>query len=45
VAVIGAADLTRLYCRAFARCGVPARPIAGEPAPRGLWAIARSLER
>jgi 2-dehydro-3-deoxygalactonokinase len=43
VAVIGAADLTRLYCRAFARCGVPARPITGEPAPRGLWAIARSL--
>jgi len=43
VAVIGAADLTRLYCRAFERCGVPARPIAGEPAPRGLWAIARSL--
>jgi 2-dehydro-3-deoxygalactonokinase len=43
VAVIGAADLTRLYCRAFERCGVPARPIASEPAPRGLWAIARSL--
>jgi 2-dehydro-3-deoxygalactonokinase len=43
VAVIGASELTRLYCRAFARCGVSARPIAGEPAPRGLWAVARSL--
>ncbi len=42
VAVIGAADLTRLYCRAFARCGIEARPVAGEPAPRGLWAIARA---
>jgi 2-dehydro-3-deoxygalactonokinase len=42
VAVIGAADLTRLYCRAFARCGIEAQPVAGEPAPRGLWAIARA---
>jgi 2-dehydro-3-deoxygalactonokinase len=43
VAVIGSADLTRLYCRAFARCGLSARPIRGEPAARGLWTIARSL--
>ncbi len=43
VAVIGAADLTRLYCRAFARCGVEARAVEGEPAPRGLWTIARAL--
>jgi len=43
VAVIGGSELTRLYCRAFTRCGVPARPIAGETAPRGLWTIARSL--
>jgi 2-dehydro-3-deoxygalactonokinase len=42
VVVIGAADLMRLYCRAFARCGVSARPITGEPAPLGLWAIARA---
>jgi len=43
VSVIGTADLTRLYCRAFARCGFSARAIAGEPAPRGLWAIARAM--
>ncbi|HKF71770.1 MAG TPA: 2-dehydro-3-deoxygalactonokinase [Stellaceae bacterium] len=43
VAVIGSADLSRLYCRAFARCGLSARPIGGEPAVRGLWTIARSL--
>jgi len=42
VAVIGEAVLVRLYCRAFARCGIPSRPVAGEPAPRGLWAIARA---
>lgn len=43
VAVIGEDRLARLYARAFARCGVVARRIAGEPAPRGLWAIARAL--
>jgi 2-dehydro-3-deoxygalactonokinase len=42
VAVIGEATLARLYCRAFVRCGVEARPIAGEPAPHGLWAIAQA---
>jgi 2-dehydro-3-deoxygalactonokinase len=43
VSVIGEAKLARLYGRAFARCGVEARLIAGEPAPRGLWAIARAM--
>lgn len=43
VSVIGEDRLARLYGRAFARCGVEARLIAGEPAPRGLWAIARAL--
>ena len=43
VYVIGEAALARLYGRAFARCGVEARLIAGEPAPRGLWAIARAM--
>ncbi len=43
VSVIGTAELTRLYCRAFARCGVEARAVEGEPAPRGLWTIARAL--
>ena len=43
VAVIGEAVLARLYRRAFARCGIAARLIAGEPAPRGLWAIARAM--
>jgi 2-dehydro-3-deoxygalactonokinase len=43
VAVIGEAALARLYRRAFARCGIEARLIAGEPAPRGLWAIARAM--
>ena len=43
VSVIGEDRLARLYGRAFARWGVAARLIAGEPAPRGLWAIARAL--
>jgi len=43
VAVIGEASLTRLYGRAFVRCGIEARLIADEPAPRGLWAIARAM--
>jgi 2-dehydro-3-deoxygalactonokinase len=43
VGVIGEASLTRLYRRAFARCGIEARLIAGEAAPRGLWAIARAM--
>lgn len=43
VSVIGEDRLARRYIRAFARCGVEARLIAGEPAPRGLWSIARTL--
>jgi 2-dehydro-3-deoxygalactonokinase len=43
VAVIGTPELTRLYCRAFTRCGVQARPVPGEPAPKGLWMIARAM--
>src|SRR4029077_12260363 len=42
VAVIGEATLARLYCRAVVRRGVEPRPIAGEPAPHGLWAIAQA---
>jgi 2-dehydro-3-deoxygalactonokinase len=42
VAVIGAAELARLYARAFALCGTEARTIAGEPAPRGLRLIAEA---
>src|SRR5262249_53809225 len=43
VSVIGEARLARLYARAFARCGVEARLIPGEPAPLGLWAVARAM--
>jgi 2-dehydro-3-deoxygalactonokinase len=43
VFVVGEAGLARLYGRALARCGVEARLVAGEPAPRGLWAIARAM--
>jgi 2-dehydro-3-deoxygalactonokinase len=43
VTVIGTTELTRLYCRAFARCGFQAEPVPGEPAPKGLWAIARAM--
>ena len=43
VSVIGDAKLARLYGRALARCGVEARLISGDPAPLGLWAIARTM--
>lgn len=41
VAVIGAPELTALYRRAFARCGIAAMEVPGEPAATGLWRIAR----
>jgi 2-dehydro-3-deoxygalactonokinase len=43
VAVIGAAELTALYCRAFARRGIDAAVVPGEPAAAGLWRIARMM--
>jgi 2-dehydro-3-deoxygalactonokinase len=43
VSVIGDGELARLYARAFARCGIEVRLITGEPAPLGLWAIARAI--
>jgi len=42
VAVIGTAELARLYLRAFAACGIAAEAVAGEPAPRGLRLIAKA---
>jgi 2-dehydro-3-deoxygalactonokinase len=39
VVIIGTAELSRLYGRAFGRLGIEARLIEGEPAPRGLWLI------
>jgi 2-dehydro-3-deoxygalactonokinase len=39
VAIIGTAELSRLYGRAFGRLGIEARLIETEPAPRGLWLI------
>ncbi|HYC13848.1 MAG TPA: 2-dehydro-3-deoxygalactonokinase, partial [Stellaceae bacterium] len=40
VGVIGAPELARLYLRAFARRGIAAEAISGEPAVRGLQLIA-----
>jgi len=39
VAIIGTAELSRLYQRAFGRLGIETRLIETEPAPRGLWLI------
>ncbi|HTZ77715.1 MAG TPA: 2-dehydro-3-deoxygalactonokinase [Stellaceae bacterium] len=43
VAVIGAAALAALYCRAFLRCGIEASVVPGEPAAMGLWRIAEAM--